>query len=66
MPHMNGLELLQAVRKNFSHRNVPFITLTMETKKDKVVEAMQAGMDQHMVKPLNLDILREKIEQVMS
>jgi len=64
MPHMNGLELLNSVRKNASHRNVPFIMITTETEKEKVIEAMKAGVDQYMIKPLNMDVLREKIEEV--
>lgn len=63
MPNMNGLELIQAIRGMGS--KVPIMMITTEAEKGKVVQAIQAGVNDYMVKPFDQDMLRLKLERVM-
>lgn len=64
MPEVSGLELLKAVRGDDSMKNVPFLMVTAEGQKDSVVQAVQAGVDNYIVKPFTADTIKEKLEQI--
>ena len=61
MPNKNGLEVVQAIRK--VDAKVPVIMVTTEAEKSRVLEAIQAGVSDYLVKPFNADSLREKLEK---
>ena len=63
MPNMNGLELIQAIRGMGS--KVPIMMITTEAEKGKVLQAIQAGVNDYMVKPFDQDMLRMKLERVL-
>lgn len=63
MPNMNGLELIKAIRATGS--KVPIMMITTEAEKSKVLEALQAGVNDYMVKPFDQEMLRMKLERVM-
>ena len=62
MPNMNGLELLKVVRAVNAWNSVPFILLTTESEKGKVMEAIAAGATNYMVKPVQENTLVEKLK----
>ena len=64
MPEVTGLELLKAVRGDELMKNVPFLMVTAEGQKDSVVQAVQAGVDNYVVKPFTADTIKEKLEQI--
>ncbi len=61
MPRKNGLEVIQAVRK--VDKDVTIIMVTTEAEKSRVLEAIQAGVSDYLVKPFTADMLREKLEK---
>ncbi|MCA9247704.1 MAG: response regulator, partial [Planctomycetales bacterium] len=61
MPNKNGLEVIQEIRK--VDAKVPIIMVTTEAEKSRVLEAIQAGVSDYLVKPFNADTLREKLEK---
>ena len=65
MPNMNGIEFLRAVRSDDRFKDTPFIMLTTEGKKQDVIEAVNAGVSNYIVKPFNPDTLNEKIKKVL-
>jgi two-component system, chemotaxis family, chemotaxis protein CheY len=65
MDQMDGLDLLRAVRGHPVVRRVPFILLTGRGDRELVVKAAQAGVNNYLIKPFTVDILRQKSEQVM-
>lgn len=65
MPKMDGLELLKKVRENDDYKNTPFLMITAENSKDRVVEAIQAGTSDFIAKPFTEGTLREKIESIL-
>ena len=61
MPGMNGLELLKAIRER--DKAIPVIMVTTEAEKARILEAIQAGVTDYLVKPFQQDALREKLEK---
>jgi signal transduction histidine kinase/ActR/RegA family two-component response regulator len=68
MPGMDGYEAARAIRALGTDwaRSVPIIALTAHTYQEDVDAALDAGMDFHLGKPLNPDILISTIERFFS
>jgi len=66
MPNMNGLDLLKSVRGDENLKNIPFIMVTAEGQKDNIMEAVQAGVNNYILKPFTPEVLKEKIEKVLT
>jgi len=67
MPVMNGLEATRAIR-NLQHpdaKSIPIFAMTANVFADDVVEAMSAGMNEHIAKPLNFDILMQILNKYL-
>lgn len=52
MPECNGNELAQVIRQNETYVSIPIVFLSAETDKDKQLEAMSAGGDDFLSKPI--------------
>lgn len=63
MPRMNGLEFVQAVRA--AGHTIPIMMITTETEKEQVVKAIQAGINDYLVKPFDQEALRLKLERLV-
>jgi two-component system chemotaxis response regulator CheY len=66
MPNMTGLDLLKAMRNDGTLKHIPFLMVTAEAKKDNIIEAIQSGASNYLVKPFTPDKLREKIDQILT
>ena len=64
MPVLNGLELLQACRKEESLKNVGFLMITSEGDQENVIAAVKAGVNDYIVKPFSKQLLSEKLAAV--
>ena len=64
MPEMTGIELLRSVRKNKSLTNIPFLMLTAENDRTKVLSAIEEGVSDYVVKPFTADVLEQKIMKI--
>ena len=64
MPKVTGLDLLKAVRSDESLKAMPFLMVTAEAQKDNVVQAVQAGVSNYVVKPFTAEALKEKLEKI--
>ena len=66
MPEMNGYETTKAIR-NLSNRpdgkEIPIIAMTANAFAEDVQAALDAGMDDHVAKPMDMDILISAIEK---
>jgi len=63
MPNLNGIELLKLVRAVHDWKNLPFLMVTTESEKDKVLEAIKAGASNYIVKPVDENTLQEKLQR---
>ena len=65
MPEMSGLELLQEVRRHPALKPLPFLMVTSEADRDKVVSAIAAGVSDYIVKPFSRGVLEAKIDAIL-
>jgi len=61
MPGKTGLEVVEQIRSQDA--SVPIIMITTEAEKQRVLQAIQAGVSDYLVKPFTADTLREKLEK---
>lgn len=61
MPGKTGLEVIQDIRAR--DPKVPIIMVTTEAEKGRVMQAIQAGVSDYLVKPFTADTLREKLSK---
>ncbi|WP_283206530.1 response regulator [Methylobacterium organophilum] len=64
MPGINGVQLIQELRKLAPTRFVPMLVLTTESQQEKRDEARKAGATGWLVKPVQPDKLLQVIKQV--
>ncbi|KAB8332441.1 PAS domain S-box protein [Scytonema tolypothrichoides VB-61278] len=53
MPQLDGFELLKALRADVRTREVPIILLSARAGEDSVIEGLQAGADDYLIKPFS-------------
>lgn len=61
MPEMNGIELLKELRKIPEFYYTPIVMLTSKNSRDVVLECINNGASNYIVKPLQKDLLAKKI-----
>ena len=64
MPKMTGLDLLKNVRGSDALKDVPFLMVTAEAQKQNVIDAVQAGVTNYVVKPFTAEAISEKLEKI--
>ncbi len=65
MPIMDGLEFYKAVKKEESLQSTPFLMVTVEDSKEKVVEALKLGIRDYIVKPLSSKSFEAKVKSLL-
>ena len=66
MPEMNGLDATRHIRKmeNSWAASIPIIAMTADAFSENVAECMQAGMDGHIPKPIDLKLVIKEIRRI--
>ncbi len=64
MPEMDGLELVKQIRSDDDLKSIPVLMVTAEAKKENVMEALKAGVNNYIVKPFTPEVLKEKMEKI--
>ena len=64
MPNMDGLALLQHIRKAPELKHLPVLMITAEAKKENIIAAAQAGASGYIVKPFTSATLSEKLQKI--
>ncbi len=62
MPRMDGIQLLDAVRKNIEWLSIPFIFLTARGDKADIIKGKRLGVDDYLIKPFDAEVLLSAIE----
>ena len=65
MPNMNGLNLFRALREEELWQEIPFLMITVEKDHQKVQEAIQAGVRDYIVNPINVEKFKRKIYELL-
>jgi len=64
MPTMDGITLVRKIRE--TDKTLPLIMCTTEAEKSRVIEAIQAGVNNYLIKPFTPETLKEKVEATMA
>jgi two-component system, chemotaxis family, chemotaxis protein CheY len=64
MPNMDGLTMLQNIRKDGALASLPVLMVTAEAKKENIIAAAQAGANGYVVKPFTAATLDEKLSKI--
>ena len=67
MPVMNGYEAMKAIR-SAGHpmaETIPIIAMTANAFVEDIHDALDAGMDAHVAKPVDMKVLKETVAQVI-
>ncbi len=65
MPKMSGIDLLKKVRASDKYKKTPFLMVTAEAQKQNVLEAVQAGVSNYVVKPFTAEAIFEKLDKIL-
>ncbi|QQN74297.1 PleD family two-component system response regulator [Croceicoccus sp. YJ47] len=62
MPNMNGIEVLRHLRADPATVDLPVIMVTARAENQATVEALEAGADDYVTKPIDYVVLRARID----
>jgi DNA-binding response OmpR family regulator len=65
MPGLSGVAALGELRGSVVTRDLPVLMMTARSDPGAAVEALQAGADDHVVKPFDFDMLGARIERLL-
>jgi len=66
MPNVSGLELVKNIRANDKYGDLPILMVTTRGVKEDIIEALNAKVNNYVIKPFTPAVLKEKIEQILS
>lgn len=61
MPNIDGLTFVRKIRSLETYKNTPVLMITTKSSKSDIVEAITAGIDDYVLKPIVPSIVLEKI-----
>jgi two-component system chemotaxis response regulator CheY len=66
MPEMNGLEFVSELRATPEYEKIPVLMITTRGMKDDVLQAVQAGVNNYVVKPFTPETLEQKMNKLLN
>lgn len=65
MPYMDGIELTKTLKTDPTWKHIPIIMVTTEADEDERTKALEAGVDDYLVKPTNADQITDSIKKII-
>ncbi len=65
MPRLNGLEFLNKVRRSDLYWSLPFVMITSEARKSRVIYTTEDEVDGYIVKPITVEKLGQYIKSTL-
>lgn len=65
MPNMSGTEFTKALRLRGDGKDVPVLMVTARSVRDDILVAMEAGVNNYIVKPFTPQVLKDKIDALL-
>jgi two-component system chemotaxis response regulator CheY len=65
MPNMSGTEFTKAIRARPDGQSVPVLMVTARSVREDILIAMEAGVNNYIVKPFTPQVLKEKIDALL-
>jgi len=64
MPHMDGLELIRALRSELGLSNAAIVMVTCDNKPETIRAALSEGADEYIMKPFTEEVVASKLAYV--
>ncbi|MBN2126371.1 MAG: response regulator [Deltaproteobacteria bacterium] len=65
MPDMDGLQLIEEMKKDDTLRGIPVVMVTTESSRQRVEEFMEKGAAGYVKKPFTPEEIRTKLNRIM-
>ena len=65
MPFMNGLDFLRNAKKSKFISNTPLLIVSAENEKNKIIKALNSGVNDYLVKPFSVKMFCSKVKKVL-
>ena len=66
MPEMDGLTFIKTLKEESKFSNIPILMVTTRSQQEDVLEAMRVGVNNYVTKPFTPQVLKQKIETILS
>ncbi|MBI3775424.1 MAG: response regulator transcription factor [Gammaproteobacteria bacterium] len=66
MPGMSGIDVLTQVRRKFSMLSLPVIMVTANDLEESMVEALEKGANDYLLKPISMPVTLARIKTQLS
>jgi CheY-like chemotaxis protein len=64
LPKVDGLEILERLKRDPQTRNIPVAVLTSSREETDIVRSYQAGVNSYIVKPMKFEKFTESVKQL--
>jgi two-component system, response regulator len=64
MPRVDGIEVLQQIKKSEETRMIPVVMLTSSAEERDIVKSYELGVNSYLVKPVEFDQFVEEVSKV--
>jgi DNA-binding response OmpR family regulator len=65
LPHINGIDILKTIRQDSKHKDLPVIITTSRSETRDIKRAVEAGVTDYIVKPIDAVVLETKMKRVL-
>lgn len=65
MPKISGYDFLEQLKENDHTRNIPIIVISAVTDQQNINKIMKMGADEFIGKPLDIEILLDKVSNIL-
>lgn len=65
MPHLNGFEFIDAIKKHPNAQNARLIVISSVTHEASIRDSIQLGVDLYLPKPITIQDFLTKIEELL-
>ena len=66
MPYRNGLEIIREMRGDESLKHIPVIVISMKDKELDIVQGLEEGADDYVIKPVHALELAARIKKLLA
>lgn len=64
MPRMNGIEVLEAIRRNEKLRSIPVVMLTSSREEPDLIKCYELGVNAYVVKPVAFNDFMDAVKNI--
>ena len=65
LPELSGFEMIKIIRSNSDLKNTPILVVSALGRGEDIKKATAAGANDYIIKPYDVDVLLEKIEDLI-